>query len=122
MGAPIQINNTQNLNFGTLAQGDKAKIIRPNKNVSGNARFDITGDKNTAYTIILPVEMSITRFGGGSFPMRVSRFRSRPSEGANGNLGKKGTETLYVGATLEAVPFNQPGGAYSGSFVIEVIY
>lgn len=122
MGGAIQIVNTQDLNFGTLAQGDSATRVRPNKNEPNNARYDVSGNKDTAYTIILPTEIFITRFGGGSFPMRVKNFASRPAAGANGLLNKKGVQTLYVGATLEKIPFNQPGGPYSGSFVVEVIY
>lgn len=119
---PISIVNTQDLNFGTLAQGDAPKVIRPLKSDSNNARFDVSGDSNSVYTIILPTAMSITRFGSGSFPLQVTNFDSRPAAGANGKLDKKGKDTIYVGATLEQIPVNQPGGGYSGSFIIDVIY
>lgn len=119
---PIAIEWTQDLNFGTLVQGDSAKRVRPAKGEPNNARFDVTGDKNTAYTIILPVSFDITRNGSGSFPLQVKNLKSKPAEGANGLLNKKGKQTLYIGARLQKIPQNQAGGNYSGTFTVDVIY
>lgn len=122
LGAIIEVALVQDMSFGSLAQGDRETVVRTTKGDSGNARFTVTGDKNATYSIILPSSFTISRFGSGAFPLSVSLIESNPPVGANGNLGRKGTETIYVGGTLQAIPNNQPGGAYSGDFLIEVLY
>ncbi|EQC47108.1 DUF4402 domain-containing protein [Bacteriovorax sp. Seq25_V] len=122
MAIAIEVSVVQDMNFGSLAQGDAETRVRTVKGDSGNARFTVTGDKRATYTIILPTSFTISRFGAGTFPLTVSQIESNPAAGANGNLGSKGTETIYVGGTLQAIPNNQPGGSYSGDFLIEVLY
>lgn len=119
---PIKVTHIQDLNFESLVQGDGKKKIKRGRRVQNNARFKVTGNKNTNYSIILPDRFTISRDGLGGFPLTVKSLRSRPEPGANGDLGKKGRQTIYIGATLQAIPNNQPIGSYSGSFLIEVLY
>ncbi|GEM_PF-4070963 len=119
---PISITQKQDLNFGTLVQGDSKKVISPKGSEPNNARFIIKGDANTVYTIILPLEIYISLNGAGLKKIKVHKFKSKPLVGANGLLNSKGKQALKVGATLAKIGVNKPPGNYFGSFTIDVIY
>lgn len=119
---PIKLTQVQDLEFGILVQGDSSKIISPNTNNPNSAVFDVTGDKNTSYSILLPTQMSISLNGSGSNPIIINNFKSIPAAGANGLLDKKGRQTIGVGATLTSVNVTQPPGNYFGTFTVDVIY
>jgi hypothetical protein len=54
--------------------------------------------------------------------MTANTFVSSPTVGAGGNLGAGGSQTLYVGATLN-VAANQTAGTYtSAAFTVTVNY
>lgn len=118
---PIIIRYVRDMNFGTLVQGDGAKTIIPSSSNPNSAQFNIRGDKNTSYTIILPVTSSISLNGLGNL-LSLTNFTSSPAEGANGLLNSKGRQTLYVGATLQSLSVSTQIGSYFGSFSIDVIY
>ncbi|WP_417336769.1 DUF4402 domain-containing protein [Halobacteriovorax marinus] len=119
---PISITNKRDLDFGTLVQGDAQKVIPPNTNEPRTAQFEVKGDKNTSYTILLPSEAYIFLGGNGAQSIQIRNFNSIPAAGANGLLNSKGKQTINVGATLNAIEINKTPGAYSGSFTIDVIY
>lgn len=120
---PITITQVSDLNFGSLVQGDDPKSIPAgtSENAS-NGSFEVKGDKNLAYTIILPSSALISLNGTGSNPITISNFVSNPPEGSNGLLSSKGKQELYIGATISSIPINQIPGSYTGNFTVEVIY
>ena len=120
---PLRIKSISDLNFGILTQGDGPKIVGPqNLENATNASFEAKGDAYTAYTIILPISATISLNGRGRSPITISNFVSNPSEGANGLLSRNGKQIIYVGATLSAIPVNQPSGDYTGDYVVEILY
>lgn len=119
--APITISTNSNLVFGTVAAGTGPYSISPDtRETSSNASFDLAGDKNTAFTIILPSSATVSRNGGGVYNITVSNFTSYPA--GVGTLGNNRKAKLFVGARINTVPINIPGGSYSGYFTVEVIY
>ncbi|HLD99226.1 MAG TPA: DUF4402 domain-containing protein [Bdellovibrionota bacterium] len=122
---PLAISQTSALSFGTAPQGDGPVVIPAgNTETSTNGSFQITGEPNTAYSIVLPSNpiTLTTGAGGANETITVSNFQSFPPEGANGALGPGGTQTLYVGATRTALSVNQARGSYSGTFMITISY
>ncbi len=116
----IKASNNNDLEFGTIVTGDGPTLIIPStSDTPQNALFLISGDKNMAYTIILPASMTISN---GVTTLTVNNFQSYPAEGANGLIGASGKQDLLVGATLELVPISATSGSYSGSFSVEVVY
>ncbi len=132
LGAPIAINSVLDLDFGTLA-GDATlpgtATIDPATNaktVSGGvsdfggvhrrASFLVTGDPNTAFTVILPSSVTLT---SGGNTMTLNGFSSSPS--GVGTLNGLGFSVLFVGATLQ-VGAGQAAGTYSGAFTVVVNY
>lgn len=116
----IKARQRSDLQFGTLVQGDGMKVVPPGTSENAeNASFEIQGRKNSTYTIILPASATLTSASGGSIVL--SNFQSFPAEGANGQIDNSRTQDLFIGATLPALPFSQPPGAYTGNFVIDVI-
>ncbi len=86
------------------------------------ASFTVGGEGGFTYAITLPgVAQTIT--GPAAATMTVSGFTSSPN--ATGTLsnaiGAAGTETLYVGGTLN-VGINQAAGNYTGTFTVTVAY
>ena len=120
--ADITITQIQDMNFGTVVQGDPKTVLSPRGSEPNNARFRVKGDANTAYTITLPIEILISLDGAGARTIRVHSFKSRPTEGANGLLNSKGKQTLRVGATLARIGTNKRTGSYFGTFTVDVIY
>lgn len=131
-GKPITISLAQNLEFGSLA-GDATSpgtaIIDPAsgaKSVTGGvadfggintaASFDITGDKNVPFTIILPGTVTLT---SGGNTMSLGTFTSSPA--AASLLDNTGKATIGVGGTLQ-VGVSQAAGAYTGVFTVTVNY
>lgn len=119
---PISIQNEASLDFGTVLAGSTLTIPPGNNPSSDSARFEVTGEKRTAYTIILPTSGVVRHNTQTQFEIALSGFQSNPPEGNNGLLAPNGKQKLWVGATLGPVPFSTPAGNYSGSFVVEVIY
>jgi hypothetical protein len=86
------------------------------------AVFTVGGEGGFTYAITLPsTPQTIT--GPAAATMTVTAFASSPiTTGTLSNaLGAAGTETLYVGGTLN-VGVNQAAGAYTGTFSVTVAY
>lgn len=83
----------------------------------GPARFTVSGDPLTNYTITLP--SSVTLSDGASHSMTVDSFVD--SLGGTGTTNLSGTDSFTVGATLQ-INAGQPVGGYSGEFTVTVNY
>lgn len=88
-------------------------VVLGNPGGARAAEFTVTGDANAAYSVLLPSSASLD---GASASMSVDAF----THDAGGVL-VGGTETFRVGATLQ-VGASQASGAYSGTFVVTVMY
>lgn len=123
----IAITQQSDLNFGTASQGDQAKIIAPGTSENAeNASFLVTGEANKSYNIILPADGDVNMItdGGGSAEktIAVNGFQSFPTAGANGMLDMNGQQEIFVGATRDALLFNQQAGSYADTFTVTVLY
>lgn len=134
---PLSITKTVDMNFGNLAVNATpgtvvlpavaAPIRTPSGGVSlitggtiAAAAFTVNGLIGSTYAITLPADGVVSLAGPGA-PMAVSAFVSTPTVAAGGSLAS-GSETLYVGATLN-VGASQTAGAYtSGAFTVTVNY
>ena len=113
----LSVSSTRDLDFGTVIQGQAPVRIPSSSNNSSNARFTVTGPARTRYSLILPASASLLHFPAGD-SLSINNFTSSPN---NLRLDNQGSQELSVGATLQAIPLNQRGGNYAGSFTIEVI-
>lgn len=116
--AALSITQQQDLDFGTVVQGDASGTIAPADGTA--AIFDVAGTPNTAYTITLPAT-AVNMTGPGT-DIEVNTFVSTPAAGSNGMLDGSGAQELRVGATHAAIPVAQTAGSYSGAFTVEVAY
>jgi hypothetical protein len=84
-----------------------------------SAAFTVSGLPGATYSITLPA--AATTMTGPSVGMTVDTWVSSPTP--SGTIGAGGTETLYIGATLNVVA-SQTAGAYTSSapFTITVDY
>lgn len=123
---PIAIVNTTNMNFGNLAVSPTVAGtvvlpagLAPTRTLTGGvtlmtggtitaAAFTVTGLVDATYSISLPASASLT---GPGAPMLADAFVSTPTVLAGGVL-TLGTQTLYVGATLN-VGAAQVAGSYT---------
>ncbi len=121
----LAIANTTDLDFGSGAPGDAAKIVAPGTaETSENGSFAVTGQPNSAYTITLPSTAVTLTTGSGTATeqIAVDTFTSFPAAGANGLLGANGYQDLFVGATRAALLPNQAPGEYVGTYTVTVVY
>jgi hypothetical protein len=121
----IKVTTVSSLNFGVGAPGDSSKVVVAGTTESAsNGSFTVTGDPNTAYTIILPTKatMQIKNSNSPDSSIEISGFNSYPVAGANGLLGSFGSQSLYLGATRAGLRSSQRAGSYSGSFSLTVVY
>lgn len=110
------------LDFGTVIQGDSSQTVAPGTSEnSSNASFRVAGARNATYSIVLP-SSPVALSDGSGHTVNVTGFQSNPSAGSSGVLGSNGTQMLFIGATLGTIPLTQPRGAYTGSFVVTVVY
>lgn len=113
--ASITITKLSDLSFGESIQGDPAKIIPP---TSQGASFRVTGERNRAYSILLPSNVNIRNSTGQE--LNVSSFQSNPAN--TSTLKNNGSDTLFIGATLQSLSQSQAQGNYSGTFTVSVAY
>ncbi len=116
----ISIAKTQDLDFGVGFTGDTALTVNPAD--TSAATFNVTGEKNKAFNLVLPssVTMSTGDGVGPNKQIEVSGFNSNPN--ASGNLGTSGAQAVSVGGTRSALSSNQESGDYSGVFTVTVTY
>lgn len=127
--APTSVINTQDLNFGKFAGGSgysgtvtvdtsgarssSGSVIRLGT-VFSPARFTITGDAGTPYTLTLPEGFTLS---SGADQMNVSAVTfSIPISGV---IPAGGSLPLVMGGTL-TVNSTQHNGTYSGTLIISV--
>lgn len=124
--AALSITNVSDLDFGTAPAGDAQKTVAPGATENAeNGSFTVNGQANTAYTITLPTDGTVTMVtggGGANETIAVSTFTSFPAAGANGLLNGSGTQTLLVGATRAALSASQVAGTYTGTYTVTVVY
>ena len=131
--APIAILKTTDMNFGNLAVSPTVAgtvvlpaALAPVRTITGGvtlmpggsitaAAFTVTGLADATYSITLPASASLT---GPGAPMTADVFVSSPTVAAGGLL-TGGTQTLYVGATLN-VAAAQTAGSYTTPAVFTV--
>lgn len=128
--APLEIENTADLYFGTIAPStttdDTVQVAADGSRQCGPAlvclttdhtpaAFEVYGQDGAAYTISLPREIEITSPKGDS--MKVSSFDGSKTEGQL----LDGLDTFTVGGTL-AVAARQAAGKYRGAFTVTVEY
>ncbi|CBW27160.1 hypothetical protein BMS_2363 [Halobacteriovorax marinus SJ] len=122
--AAINIAQVSDLDFGSSVQGDAASTVAPGDGTA--AEFAVTGQANTAYTITLPADATVTMITGAGATadeqIGVNSFVSTPAAGANGLLDGSGAQTLNVGATRDALSATQVAGNYSANFTVDVVY
>lgn len=128
--APLQIENTTDLYFGTIApsltDNDVVQVSFDGSKDCGAAlsclsddhtaaAFAVSGAEGQSYTIALPTQATI-RNGNGD-EMTIANFAgSKP----NGTLAN-GTDSFTVGGVLN-VAARQAAGDYQGTFVVTVEY
>ncbi|PLB86940.1 hypothetical protein C0T31_02470 [Dysgonamonadaceae bacterium] len=131
--APISITKVDNLQFGKIIKSTTGGTVKIAASSNANpplytgglsaftgtnavtaASFTVNGEVGYTYSISLPSSINITHTDG-STTMAVDDFTS------TGGLLTGGTETLYVGATLNVGP-NQTSGTYTGTFNVTVAY
>lgn len=115
--AAISITKVQDLDFGMVAPGDASGTVAPAD--AEAAVFDVTGEPNASYDVILPATVDMT---GPGDPITVSSFASDPDAGTGGLLDGSGAQELRVGAQHPTIPLAQVSGTYTGTFTVEVAY
>lgn len=134
---PLAITKTVDMNFGNLAVNNTpgtvalSAALAPTRTPGGGvtlmaggtvaaATFTVTGLIGSTYSIVLPADGTVLLTGAGT-DMTLTNFVSTPTVAAGGDL-TTGTETLYVGATLN-VGASQAAGTYtSANFDVTVNY
>jgi hypothetical protein len=130
---PISIIKNTDMNFGTMAvssfSGTVVLSTSGSRTASGGvflpsstgtvtaAQFTVSGEPNYTYAITLPADFTLYESGVGPASILVNAFSSTPY--ATGTL-TAGTETVLVGATLNAGA-SQAAGSYTNAAGLEVI-
>jgi hypothetical protein len=133
---PITVTKVNDMNFGNVAVdatfGGTVTLTPANptsRTALGNvslpattgtvsaAQFLVSGNSGFTYSILLPVDITLVHSGGIEV-MTADNLTSTPS--GTGTL-TGGTESVFVGATLNVVG-GQTSGVYSGTFDVTVNY
>ena len=141
---PITVVSSADLAFGNVVPGASLGTLvvaatsgTPTATASGGvtqpgtqfgtitaAKFDVGGEGGFTYTITLPTGAATISDAGAVDSMTVDNFTSSivVTAGALSNaIGSAGTQTFYVGGTLN-VAANQPPSNYTGTFSVTVAY
>ena len=134
---PISIAKAADMEFGNLAvDASGGTVVLPatgSRTTTGGvtlpsttgtvnaASFTVSGQANYVYAITLPSSITIT--DGASHNMTINSVVSSPTVASGGTLSAGGTETLYVGGTLN-VTGSQTPGTYNTTtpFDVSVVY
>jgi len=124
---------TSQLNFGRFAPGPEGGkiILSPQGSVSvlgsvykgtgmhNAACFYVTGDQDASFSITLPEKPVILKHLNSPKTMIVDEWVSIPAPGAGTGSLQNGSQTVYVGATLNVGTLNDnPAGIYTGTYEI----
>jgi hypothetical protein len=139
--APISINETSALHFGTMAvlAGSPGTCVLSTlgvRNATGgvnlsaqtptasNAAYTVGGAISTTYAITLPASIIVSN-GTPAQDMTINSLLARTaSAGANGltgTLNGSGADSFTIGGTLN-VAAGQAAAVYSGTFNVTVAY
>lgn len=132
-GRALTASLVQGLDFGSVGNNPSipgtavVDAVAGTKTVTGGATdlggihapavFDIRGERQRAFTITLPAQITIAGPGGSS--TTINNFTSSPA--LVGVLDNSGKATVTVGATLQ-VSGGLATGAYTNFFDITVTY
>lgn len=135
---PIAITKAADLSFGEFAQGaggtvtvstsgarTSAGVIISTASATTAAKFDVTGQADTTYSIDIVPDASLS--DGAANTMALATFSdltggdTTGGNVATGTLSGTGTQSIYVGGTLTVGP-TQVAGTYSGNIVVTVEY
>lgn len=116
----LSITEMRSLEFSSAVPGSTDDQILPTD--ENSSVFKIQGIPGMNYQIQLPGEVLITTAGGTTPEERilVDRFSSYPA--GSGALNEQGEQTLYIGATRNALSVNQAAGSYVGTFSVTIVY
>jgi hypothetical protein len=138
---PITISNSVDLAFGNVVPSGVAgtlaltaaasTVATPAGGITQPATtpgtrtaavFTVGGEGGFTYAITLP-STAQTITGPAAATMTVTAFVSSPTATSTltGSIGSAGSDTLYVGGTLN-VGINQAAGNYTGTFSVTVAY
>lgn len=133
---PISITNVDDLDFGSILTTVAGTVI-VNPDAAGtlnalstltpgsetaSAQFNVVGSPNATYTVTLPGVLTLAPAlgtGVNTTVITVDPFSS--SVTTNGLLSASGTQTIYIGGTLN-VPVSPMADNYTGSFTVTVDY
>lgn len=139
---PITLNNTRDLNFGTILRGTTAGTVTINARTGARTRtggatvfgtgfssaaFNGTGSAGRVVTLSLGAPSIVVNRVGGGGTMTVNTFRISSNGSAQQTLPRNytmpatGTRSFAIGARLNLTA-NQPDGDYLGSFALTMNY
>jgi hypothetical protein len=143
---PITITKNASLEFGNIVAGAGTVIVAASSATTRTdsvpaltpvgqlgtinaATFDVTGEGAATYSITLPDDDTvILKTGAGTAledQMKLSAFTKAAVAGTIGVLGATagadGTQSFYVGATLNGIA-GQSAGAYTANYSVTVAY
>lgn len=84
--------------------------------ITNAAIFDVTGCADYSYTVVLPATVTLTSTNGS---MVMDNIVSTPN--GSGLLDATGYQQINVGGRLN-INSGQVSGAYSGTFIVEVVF
>ena len=124
---------TSQLNFGRFSPGPQGGkiILSPQGSVSvlgsiykgtgmhNAASFYVTGDQDASFSITLPENPVILKHTTSPKTMTIDNWLSVPAPGAGMGSLQNGSQTIYIGATLNVGTLNDnPVGIYTGTYEI----
>lgn len=117
----LSLVNTSDLDFGVLSSGATGQqtVAASDPTAAG---FDVTGEANTTYNIVLP-SSAITMSANGGGPgneIDVDSFTS-DAAGNTGTLSGTGTDSFNVGGQT-TLTGTESTGEYAGNFTVTVSY
>ncbi len=142
---PMTLTESAPLHFGTIAllDGTAGTVVLSTVNTrsftggvttsevsttSTNATYNVTGTKNSAYALTLPLTITVTETVGNTVIMTISDLTvlfdggtEESGTSATSLLSASGTDHFKVGGTLTVVTA-QIGGIYSGTLPVSVDY
>lgn len=120
----LEISKISDLNFGEASPGDGPLTVLPGvSETTENASFEVHGEPNRLFQIVLPANSSVKMINGGGGKDReilIKEFLSFPVRA--GLLDNSGKTMIYVGAKRDAISPKQKVGDYVGQFVVTVVY
>jgi hypothetical protein len=139
---PMSLTETSALHFGTInvKVGAGGTVLLPSSSTTrvfssgvegllvnpqpSNAKYDVTGTKNTSYALVLPATITVTETQSSANMTISALTTSFTNAGASSRISKlsqDGLDSFTVGGTLTVGPSQEPG-IYAGTFNVSVDY